>query len=186
MRILTFGLTSARTETGQCADVTALYRRYGAMVLSRCRQLLRNDADAQEACQEVFLKVHRFGSSFRGDANPSTFLYRVATNTCLNRIRTRKRRPEELIDEHERYGAAVEEGAGERERRLAEWVTRLAEDCDERTRELVLYVYVDGLTQEEAGQIVGISASAVRKRLTAFRDALRANPPGWLRDEMAS
>ena len=63
-------------------DIPALYRRYGDLVLGRCRTILRDDADAQDAMQEVFLKLHRFSESFRGESSPSTFLYRVTTTTC--------------------------------------------------------------------------------------------------------
>src|SRR5688572_19260863 len=80
-------------------DVEQLYRRYGDMVLGRCRLLLGNDADAQECAQDVWFKLHRHQAAFRGDAAPSTWLYRVTTTTCLNWLRTRKRRREDLADE---------------------------------------------------------------------------------------
>ncbi|MFZ5482572.1 MAG: RNA polymerase sigma factor, partial [Myxococcota bacterium] len=58
-------------------DVPALYRRYGDLVYGRCRTLLRNEADAQDAVQEIFLKLHRYKDSFRGESSPSTWLYRI-------------------------------------------------------------------------------------------------------------
>ncbi|MBK7759882.1 MAG: RNA polymerase sigma factor [Deltaproteobacteria bacterium] len=80
-------------------NVEAMYRRYGDMVLGRCRTLLRNEADAQDVCQEVFLRLHRYREGFRFDASPTTYLYRITTTTCLNHIRGRSRRREELEEE---------------------------------------------------------------------------------------
>src|SRR5262245_50224098 len=74
-------------------DVTAVSQRYGPMVLRRCRQLLRNEDESMDACQDVFVRI--LERRARLDARyPSSLLYRVATNVCLNRIRDRKRKPE--------------------------------------------------------------------------------------------
>ncbi len=60
-------------------DVAALSRRYGPMVLRRCRQLLRDDEEAMDACQDVFVRLlerrHRLDAQY-----PSSLLYRIATN----------------------------------------------------------------------------------------------------------
>ena len=66
-----------KTRLGNLED---LYRRYGPSVLRRARTLLGNDADAQDAMQEVFMKVMRSSDDFRGAASPMTWLYRVTTN----------------------------------------------------------------------------------------------------------
>ncbi len=71
-------------------DVEALYRRYGPMVLRRCRSLLNDEDQALDAMQDVFVQVLRRKDSLRADY-PSSLLYRIATNTCLNAIRSRKR-----------------------------------------------------------------------------------------------
>ncbi|HYU54535.1 MAG TPA: sigma factor, partial [Gemmatimonadaceae bacterium] len=79
-------------------DVGALSRRYGPMVLRRCRQLLRREHDALDACQDVFVRL--IEQRRRLDARyPSSLLYRIATNVCLNRIRDRGRRPDATSDE---------------------------------------------------------------------------------------
>ena len=159
-------------------DITALYRRYGDLVLGRCRTLLRNEADAQDTVQEVFLKLHRYRDSFRGESSPSTFLFKITTTTCLNRIRTRKRRPEDPVEEL----PAVREGTESVLDRLAvrDLVDRLLAGQDERTQDCVVYHYVDGMTHDEVGELLGISGAAVRKRISTFRTSLRDAPPSWL------
>src|SRR5438067_1984399 len=71
-------------------DVAALSQKYGPMVLRRCRQLLRDEQEALDGCQDVFVRVieHRRHLDAR---YPSSLLYRIATNVCLNRIRDRRR-----------------------------------------------------------------------------------------------
>jgi len=158
-------------------DVESLYRRYGDMVLGRCRTLLRNEADAQEVCQEVFLKVHRYSRRFRGEASPSTYLFRVTTTTCLNHMRGRRRRPEDPVEEPP--VVMVEDSALEAHV-LRDLVNRLLKTADERTQACLVYHYIDGMTHQEVGDLIGISAAAVRKRIGKFRATMRDAPPDWL------
>ena len=84
------------------------------MVLRRCRQLLQNEDKALDAMQDTFVQVLRHDERLTADA-PSSLLYRIATNTCLNILRGEKRRPvsgkEELlmeiasVDEHDERSA---------------------------------------------------------------------------------
>lgn len=160
-------------------DIAALYRRYGDMVLGRCRSLLGNDADAQEIAQEVFLQLHRYRDRFRGDAAPSTYLYRAATNLCLNKLRSRRRRPEDPVDElpasasDDGLVAAVE---------IRQLVVGLLADEDERTVQCVVYHYMDGMTHDEVGELIGVSGAAVRKRIAKFRAKVTDNRPRWMEE----
>lgn len=165
-------------DGGAPLDLPALYRRYGDMVYGRCLSMLRNEADAADACQEVFLKVHRHADSFRGAASPSTWLYRIATNTCLNMMRTRRRHPEDLTERMEDEHLPVGDGVLDRiaEKQL---VGVLLADLDERTAQCVVHHFMDGMTQDEVGELLGISGAAVRKRLAKFRDEARRRLPDW-------
>lgn len=169
-----------RSPVASSLDITALYRRYGDMVQGRCRTLLRDEVDAQDAAQEVFLKLHRYRDAFRGDASPSTYLFKITTSICLNRIRSRRRRPEdpveELPPEHDRHaGDSVLHVMA-----LRQLLDRLLDGEDERTQACLVYHYVDGMTHDEVGELLGISGAAVRKRIATFRTSLRASPPAWL------
>ena len=67
-------------------NIDELYRRYGPMVLRRCRFLLKNEERALDAMQETFIKLIRYQDKLHG-TYPSSLLYRIATNICLNFIR---------------------------------------------------------------------------------------------------
>ena len=150
-------------------DVEALARRYGPMVLRRCRCLLRNEDEALDACQDVFVRVveHRA----RLDAKyPSSLLYRMATNVCLNRLRDGRRKPvtheEAVLDAI----ANAEEPGGASDARLV--LARLFGRHPESSRTMAVLHYVDGLTLEEVAAETDMSVSGVRKRLRALRASL--------------
>ena len=85
-------------------DVDALYQKYGPMVLRRCRRLLRDDDEALDVMQEVFVRVWTRRETL--DATyPSSLLFRIATNLSLNRLRDRQRRPSLPGDEVLEHGS---------------------------------------------------------------------------------
>jgi RNA polymerase sigma-70 factor (ECF subfamily) len=161
-------------------DIPALYRRYGDLVLGRCRTILRNDADAQDALQEVFLKLYRFKDNFRGDAQPSTFLYRITTTTCLNRIRSRRRHPEDPVEELPPLPSTESVLDALAVRQLLD---TLLNEADDKTRECLVYHFVDGMTHDEVGEMVELSGAAVRKRISTFRASLSERRPAWLEEK---
>lgn len=147
-------------------DVEALYRKYGPMVLRRCRSLLGDEERARDAMQETFVKVLRRRDSLT-EAAPSSLLYCIATNICLNMIRASKRRPEvpggELLEQL--AGSDSPETLGQA-RHLIEAIFDREETS---TRTMAVLVYVDGLTLEEAATRVGLSVSGLRRRLAGLR-----------------
>lgn len=157
------------SSVGEALDVEALSLRYGAMVLRRCRRLLRSDDEALDACQDVFVRVlvHR---ERLDAAYPSSLLYRIATNVCLNRIRDRARRPESPDEELLAAIASAESPGGVSDARmLLDW---LFDRHPGSSRTIAVLHYVDGLTLEEVARQTGLSVSGVRKRLRRLRHML--------------
>ena len=76
--------------TAPTPDIRELYETYGRSVYRRCQYLLRNDEDAHDALHEVFIKVVERYDTFRGESSPLTWLVRIATNHCLNLLRSRR------------------------------------------------------------------------------------------------
>ena len=150
-------------------DVEALSHRYGPMVLRRCRRLLGDEQEALDACQDVFVRIVQRRARLDG-RYPSSLLYRVATNVCLNRLRDRRREPS-TRDEAVLYEIArAEEPGGASDARLL--LDRLFGRHPESTRTIAVLHYVDGLTLEEVADEIGMSVSGVRKRLRALRASL--------------
>ena len=151
-------------------DIEALSLRYGPMVLRRCRHLLRDEDDAMDACQDVFVRL--LESRERLEIRyPSSLLYRIATNVCLNRIRDRKRRPT-TDDDAVLMTIASAEKPGAREE-AAVMLDRLFGRHPVSSRSIALLHYMDGLTLEQVAEVVGLSVSGVRKRLRTLRLMLK-------------
>jgi len=150
-------------------DVEGLSQRYGPMVLRRCRQLLRDEDEAMDACQDVFVRL--LERRDRLDARyPSSLLYTIATNVCLNRIRARGRRPAAPGDELLHRIATARSPGALSEARLT--LDRLFGRHPESTRVMALLHYLDGLTLEQVAEQMGLSVSGVRKRLRGLRHTL--------------
>ena len=158
------------TVDGAELDVEALCRRYAPMVLRRCRRLLGDESEAMDVCQDVFVRVLQGRRRLRA-TYPSSLLYRIATNLCLNRLRDRKRRPVEAAgDGLLEHIAGAHDPAGQRE--AGSLLDRLFGRHPASSRTMAVLHYVDGLTLEEVAHETGLSVSGVRKRLRGLRATL--------------
>jgi RNA polymerase sigma-70 factor (ECF subfamily) len=152
-------------------DVDALYRKYGPMVLRRCRRLLGDEEQAMDAAQETFVKVIRYRATLN-DRAPSSMLYTIATNVCLNMIRSASRRPRSAGDEPlSRIASAEDVEARVVDRTMLDGIFGRERAS---TRTMAVMHYVDGMTLEEVADHVGLSVSGVRKRLRTLRERTRA------------
>ena len=151
-------------------DIEAFYYRYGPMVLRRCRRLLGDEQAAYDAMQEVFLRVLTRRESLTGDY-PSALLFKIATNTCLNKIRDDRKRglrvhPPVL---HELTLAPAHEAAVS----AGNLLDHLFEDEREEARQIAVMYFVDGMTLKEISAAVKLSTSGVHKRLLRLRRKIR-------------
>lgn len=157
------------------AQLQELYGRYAHVIHRRCLHILGNDEDARDAVQETFARVIVHYDEFRQDASPLTWMYRISTNWCLNRIRNRSTHA--LKHEHNRQeivGDGVSRPQGEGWE-AEETIRRLLADADDETRAIVVHLFFDDLTREETARRVGISQPTLRKRLHAFLERARAS-----------
>jgi RNA polymerase sigma-70 factor (ECF subfamily) len=145
------------------------------MVHRRCAQLLRSDAEADDATQEVFLRVWLRARDHGGvvDDKPVSYLWQAATRVCLNRLRTRRRHPEHPVELLEAV-AALDDGVGTSALRRA--LERVFAREPTSTRTMAVLHFVDGLTLEETAAEVGLSVSGVRKRLRVLQQKLQRSP----------
>jgi RNA polymerase sigma factor, sigma-70 family len=141
------------------------------MVLRRCRYLLRDEEKALDAMQETFVKLLR-GREDLNEAAPSSLLYCVATNVCLNVLRSERGRKTYAVDEEllELVAGREDVAAIGEARSLIEAVF---ESEEESTRTMAVLHYVDGLSFEETAAAVGLSVSGVRKRLSGLKARAR-------------
>ena len=147
------------------ARVEELYRKYGSIIYSRCRRLLRDDALAQDATQDIFVRVMRHVDSAPKDEAALSWIYRISTNYCLNLIRDRDRRAVPMEQLPERVGAHPETALLDRELAL-----KLVRHAPEKLRVPAVLYYVDGFEQLQIARALGISRRTVVNRLNDFID----------------
>ncbi len=79
----------ARCRRGDAGAFEELYRQHAARLYNLAYRMLGNAADAEDLLQEIFLLAHRKLGSFRGQSALGTWLYRLATNQCLDHLRSK-------------------------------------------------------------------------------------------------
>ena len=151
------------------AAIEALYRKYGPAVLRRARAILRDEQAGRDVMQEVFIQAIRESGAFRGEASPMTWIYRITTNLCLNRIRDEGRRAqllaEHLPDEEEARPATAEQKVT---------LAAILRQVPDELREIAVYYYVDQMSHDEIAALVKVSRRTVGNRLDEFRRVARA------------
>ena len=164
---------------------TSLVNRYEGKVYRLAIRMLRNPEDAQDALQETFLQVYRGLKNFEGRSSFSTWLFRLATNVCLMKIRDREIEPGKLIPLGD-YLPQHEEGQGlstaewpekpeeillnkESRRKMIEALDTLPPEY----RAVFILRDVEGFSNLETAEALGISVAAVKSRLHRARLNLR-------------
>lgn len=148
--------------------VGELFERYHGVVYRRCLALLRNDADAAEAVQEVFVAAISGFGRFRLRASPLTWLYAIATRHCLQQLRSRSSHAlkHTLFVEDEARNVDLA-GRADLERALGGLsLEELA---------LVTHAFRDGLSQDEIAEVTRQSRKTVGKKLKRVTEKLQGS-----------
>jgi RNA polymerase sigma-70 factor (ECF subfamily) len=166
---------AALVRAAQAGDRRALERLlelHHDRVYAVCRRMAGNDADARDATQEALLAIVRGLPKFDGRAALGTWVYRVATNACLDELRRRSRRPDP-VDHRERVEARTAGTPGHDQ----QLVDRLAIDealaaLPDEFRAAVVLRDVGGLDYAEIAEVLAIPPGTVRSRIARGRAAL--------------
>lgn len=150
-------------------DVGKYYATHGPMVLRRCRALLKDEEAARDAMHDVFLKLLDKEKEL-DDRAPSSLLYRIATNVSLNKIRSKKSKPEGEESLLERIAHAEDK---QQEVAARSTLRKLFGQAPPSSGAMAVMHLHDGLTLEEVAMEFQMSVSGVRKRLRALRSELQ-------------
>ena len=127
--------------------------------------------EAADALQDALLKAHRSASSFRGDAQVTTWLHRIVVNACLDRIRRMKARPTVPLPEHDSaHPVEREDPLGRRE--LAWEISRALRTLPDEQRAALVLVDVEGYSVDETADLLGIPSGTVKSRCARGRAKL--------------
>ena len=150
-------------------DTESYYRTYGPMVLRRCRKLLGDDERARDAMHDTFVNLLQHQERLTGEG-PSSLLFRIATNVCLNQIRGEGRRP--ATPDAELVQRIADASDAESFAAARSVLARLFGSEPVSSQAIAVLHLVDGMTHEEVAREVGMSVSGVRKRLRNLRSRL--------------
>ncbi len=168
---------------GEEAAYVELVRRYTEKVHRLALRITRNESDTEEILQDVFITVHTKIGTFQGKSAFSSWLYRITANTSFMKLRQRKKHSAISIDD-------VNQGS-----RDNGWLTDRSDTCDinymssrhelrreleeavgklpEEYKKIFILRDVDGLSNQEVGEVLNLSVPAVKSRLHRSRLMLR-------------
>ncbi len=144
-----------------------LYQRYGRALLRKAERVLGNPEDAQDVVQELFTDL--FENASMDVTLP--YLYRSVTNRCLNKIRDHKTRSR-LVDVYVAPTTPTARRSCEGRVIDVDVLAKLVDGLDTMNQEILVYYYVDDMSQEEIAEILSSSRKTVGIRLGKIRDAL--------------
>lgn len=145
-------------------NIEDLYVKYGPLIYRRCLAVLRKDDLAYDALQDVFLILVRKPAVLEKMLSPVSYLYAMATNICLNRLK----RDKKIVYDLEL--CLETETDSEEERGLIRlFLTKLFDKLSHKVRTIVYLRFIDRLTHEEIAEQVSLSVSGVRKNLRSFQ-----------------
>jgi RNA polymerase sigma-70 factor (ECF subfamily) len=176
----------SRLRGGDERAFERLVREQGGRLLSIARRFLRDEEEARDAVQECFLSAYRALDRFDQGSRLSTWLHRIVINACLMRLRSRRRKPEDSIEDllpkfqadGHQVNHPTPEWEGSAETLLARSQTRsivrqAIDRLPESYRAVLLLRDIEEFSTEETAKSLGVTENAVKIRLHRARQALR-------------
>lgn len=168
----------ARLQKRDEAAFEELIRQYEKKVYTLCFRMCGNSEDAEEAAQDAFLALWRGIDRFRQESSLSTWIYRLATNACIDTLRRRKKQSGSVsLDDEELFVDAVDTSPQpqetvehrETQKLLQEGLSALPEEY----RKVLILREIEGLSYTEIAESASIELGTVKSRISRGRSLLR-------------
>ncbi|HKP98301.1 MAG TPA: sigma-70 family RNA polymerase sigma factor [Fibrobacteria bacterium] len=148
-------------------DLEEIYRSYVNMVFRICSRYCKDREEAEDLAQESFLRIEKGLAGFRREADLETWIYRICTNCCLAHLRTRQRRKN--LQNLYLDSRVIRNLNPDGDRILAKIdLDRILSQFRPLVRHVLFLTLAEGLSYREAGEVLGISASAAAKVVQRF------------------
>ncbi len=181
-----------RVKQGDSAAFAELVDKYKQPVLNLAWRMLRDQTEAEDLAQNVFVQVHKSAHRYEVSSKFSTWLFTIARNLCLNEIRRRSRHPAESLDaphpEHEGQplrqfedtrGSSPREGMLQNE--LEQKILEAMADLPENQRAAILLCRQQELSYEDIARVLDCSLSATKSLIHRGRETLKQRLKPYLR-----
>lgn len=174
------GRNDAPAQVGVPREVATfedIYARYREMVAAVAWHVLGAQGEVEDVVQNVFLEVYRSLDRFRGESSLSTWLYRITVNVALQEVRKRSRRRWLRLFTAEESGDTASPEDLRRQIESRSSLMRLGRALDKvspKKRAVFVLVEIEGLSPQEAAEVLGVPHNTVRSRLIAARAEVTA------------
>ena len=171
-----------RAQVGDESAFAEIVRRYSPRVFSVASRFFRQRSLVEEAAQEVFLKAYTQLGSFEGRGSLEGWLTRIATNTCLNMVRSSKRRPESTVSDltedeaswmEHHSGGDGEQASVENDLVATDLADRLLSVLSPEDQQALLMIDGEDASIKEVAEVTGWSESKVKVRAFRARKKVR-------------
>lgn len=157
-----------RLKKGDIAAKEYFVRKYQNLIFNAIFQILRDRDLSMDALEETFIRAFKYIKNFRGESEISTWLYRIAMNTMKDQVRKANRH--QTLDENMVQDKMPSEYSLEDKKKII-WEALIK--LDEKDREIVTLVDINGLSYEQAAFMIDIPVNTVRSRLFRARERLK-------------
>ncbi|WP_323788100.1 RNA polymerase sigma factor [Psychroserpens sp.] len=160
---------------GDTNAFAVLVDRHKDLVFTLALRMLKNREEAEEVAQDTFIKTYKSLDKFKGDSKLSTWIYRVAYNSCLDRIKKNKKHLNTIeINEFNTHQVLTIDNALDKmetkERNVA--IQKCIDILPSEESFLLTLYYFDDLSLDEISKIVGITANSIKVKLFRSRKKL--------------
>ncbi|MCR9085993.1 MAG: RNA polymerase sigma factor [Rhodobacteraceae bacterium] len=163
----------ARYAAGDPVAARALVARLTPRVFAVARRMLGSEAEAEEVSQDALVRLWRIAPDWRaGEAQVSTWLYRVTVNLCTDRLRRRRDMPLDPEADYADDAPPVEQRLQDADRAAA--LERALASLPERQRQVVVLRHLEGLSNPEIAEILGLTVEAVESLTARGKRGLKA------------
>jgi RNA polymerase sigma-70 factor (ECF subfamily) len=176
-------------QGGDEAAFRALFERHGRATMAFCQRFVKDAARAEELAQDVFLKLHATADRYQPSARFKTFLYRIATNHCLNEVRRGEYRARPEIDPLSEDGAPLDPDAlpgnaanpeeMARGQALSRDVEAMLARLPESQRAAFVLARFEALSYEEIAQVLGTTVPSVKSLVHRATVSAAKALAGW-------
>lgn len=162
-------------QAGDLSPASEIYDRYSGRIYNFALRFLKNSEAAEDATQEVFVKMIRHASQFQGDAKLSTWLFSITANWCRDFLRKADNKSKESDDVLVTLPAPAEQSPDRNleQRENEERIQRALKALTPEQREAILLSRYQGLSYAEIAQISGCSEGAVKTRVFRAMETLK-------------
>ncbi|HEY9061590.1 MAG TPA: sigma-70 family RNA polymerase sigma factor [Pseudobacteroides sp.] len=171
------------SKKGDIEAFEMLMEKYQKKVFNIALRLLGNYDDASEVTQEVFIRIYKSIGSFKGESQISTWIYRIATNVCLDELRKRKRKWVMSLDEeyHKENGDYIIQVEDDKptpdvvmeQKTIKSAVKNAIDKLSEKYKLIIILRDIQGFSYEEISEIVKTPVGTVKSRINRARLQLK-------------